>query len=229
MAIDVKVRVRLERALGATTPELGPRAADDARRLWGRVGRFLAMGLIPRPADAAPLELACYALQLPNRPGAAAAGSGKPAPANRMGQASLRDRSEQAAELLVNVLNGEAPEDLVARATALLREIPLRRPAADEAKLLADAVNLDDFGMTGLFLQAIQQARTGGGLSHVVEGWEKRTQYGYWDVRLKDSFHFDAVRRLARERLESAAAGAAMLLRELTEDRPDNGSGGGAP
>ena len=49
----------------------------------------------------------------------------------------------------------------------------------------------------------------------LVEGAVKREQYGYWEARLKDGFHFDAVRDLARRRIDSARLLMTLLMEEL--------------
>ena len=85
---------------------------------------------------------------------------------------------------------------------------------------MADAVNLDDFGITGLMAQAMHLSRQNAGVSQVAEGFEKRRQYGYWDARLKDGFHFAVVRDLARRRLEGAQRVVELLSTELKEDSP---------
>jgi hypothetical protein len=206
---------RLQRLLGVVddhdTP--GPRLLDDAARLWRRVKAFLASGLIDPGVDPDPIELACYALQLPLR-------TRKPQPGGRLGRTSLKDRAEQAAELLVSQLGEEVDETLLDRTTRLLQELPQRAPMLDEARLLADAVNLDDFGLTGLIVQVIQLARQGDGVAQVADGCEKREQYGYWDARLRDGFHFESVRAIARRRLDHARAACNMLREELSEDGP---------
>ena len=84
--------------------------------------------------------------------------------------------------------------------------------------LLADALNLEDFGVAGLLVQAIQIARQGGGIMQIADGCEKREQYGYWDARLKDGFHFEPTRQIARKRLEHARKVAALLNGELKDD-----------
>jgi hypothetical protein len=89
----------------------------------------------------------------------------------------------------------------------------------DEARILADAVNLDDFGVIGLLMQMIQLTRLGDGITQLADGSEKRDQYGYWEARLKDGFHFEPVRKLARKRLEHARQSAKMLLEEMSEDQ----------
>lgn len=205
----------LERSLSTIDDQgtRGPRLLDDARRLWTRVQSLLSLNLLPEGADREALELACYALQLPQRQSAKANGKG-PSPRH-----NPRDRAEHAADMLAATLNGRAPAALIERTAQLLHELPQRTPMLEEARLLSDALNLDDFGVTAMLLQAAQLSRTGGGVTQVLDGLEKREQYGYWDARLKDGFHFEPVRKIARERLEHTRRAAALLRQELGEDR----------
>src|SRR5439155_21785901 len=110
---------------------------------------FRKMGLVPQEIDLDALELACYALQLPTR-------QARGVMAGRLGRTNLRERCEQAAELLVSLLASDVDEPLLDRTTRILLEIPNRPTPSEEAKLLADAVNLDDFGVTGLMIQSMQ-------------------------------------------------------------------------
>ena len=215
ITLDAKTKQLLERILTAVDDgdPRGPRLMDDAERLRGRIRQFTQMKLLPGAIDESPLELACFALQLPLR-------QLKLPPAGRSGRPNLRDRAEQAAEMLISLLAGQVDEPLLDRATQLLHELPQRTPILDEARLLADAVNLDDFGVTGLILQALHSGRAGAGMTQLADGLEKREQYGYWNARLKDGFHFDAVRQIARRRLENARRAVTLLLDELKEDRP---------
>lgn len=215
MALEGKVKLALEKALSRAEDQAGvvARLLDDARRLCSRVNHFLDLRLLTEDVDRIPLELACYALQLPLRVAA------KPAVAGKFGRTNIKDRAEQAAEMLVGILSNQIDEAILDRATQLLLEIPQRTPAMDEAKLLADAVNLDDFGVVGLLLQCIQLCRTGSGVAQVLEGLEKREQYGYWDARLKEGFHFEPVRQIARARLEHTRRVTALLLQEMKEDQ----------
>lgn len=217
MPMDGKLRRRLEKALAEVdehgTP--GPRLLDDARRMWSRAQKLIAMNVIPTEPDADAMELACYALQLPQKQTKLAAG--------KLGRSSLKLRAEAAAELLVSMLEDDADEALTAlldRATRLLQELPQRQPMLEEARVLADAVNLDDFGVGGLVQLMVPLTLTGGGLAQLIEALEKRDQYGYWDARLKESFHFKQSRRIARMRLELARKTAAALSAELAEDAP---------
>src|SRR5439155_2340140 len=165
------------RALGIVDEHgtTGSRLVDDADRLWRRVQALLKLGLIGDQPDRDGLELACYALQLPMR-------SSANLPAGKLGRTNLRDRTEQAAELLVGAVGHEASEEMIDRATNILIALPHRVPENEEAKLLADALNLDDFGVIGLINRMIQLGRQGEGVSQIVEANQKREQYGYWEA-----------------------------------------------
>jgi len=212
MSRDQKLDGRFRRLMAAVdTPEsVGTRLAEEGRRLWQRLQRLLDMHLTPPELDREAMELACYALQLPDRGGR---GAGK------LVQVNLKERAEQAAELIVESLNEKADEALAARTAELLRQLPQKSPELLEAKLLADAVNLDDFGLTWLMLTAMQLGRQQEALASVADGFEKRQQYGYWEARLKDGFHFEPVRQMARARLAAARQAASLLLSELAEDQ----------
>ena len=120
--------------------------------------------------------------------------------------------------MLIGVVPENVDPMLLDRAARMLHEMPHRSPVLDEAKLLADAVGLDDFGLIGLIEQAVQLARQGEGVLQLADGAVKREQYGYWDARLKDGFHFDAVRTIAEQRLAHARDTAKLLVEELADD-----------
>ena len=106
-------------------------------------------------------------------------------------------------------------ESLLDRAVRILLEIPEKSPLQDEARLLADAINLEDFGVSGLLIQAARLATIGRGIRLVLEAFDQRERYGYWDARLHDGFHFESSRQLARQRLTAARQTVAALRIEL--------------
>lgn len=215
MPLEQKLRKHLAEALEGVDEQgtRGPRLIDDGRRLWDRIQRFISLDLAAEP-DLPAIELACYALQLPMK-------QAKPPTAGKLGRTNLRERAEQAAELLVSLLSDQVNDDaLLDRATRLLQEMPHKTPMLEEAKLLADGLNLEDFGIVGLISQMTTLARSGAGVEQLAEGFEKREEYGYWDARLKDGFHFEPIRQLAKRRLVKARQVATMLAEELKEDRP---------
>ncbi|HEV8603920.1 MAG TPA: hypothetical protein VGQ99_01060 [Tepidisphaeraceae bacterium] len=191
----------------------GLRLVEEGKRLCKRVHQFVNMRLVENSVDEVGLELACFALQLPSR------NNNKLLPPGKMGQVSLKDRCEQSAELLISTASDHVDSELLEQATTILREMPHRSTKMDEAKLLADSVNLDDFGITGLIMQAMQLSRQNAGVEQVADGFQKRRDYGYWEARLKDGFHYEPVRKLARERLKRATQMVDLLLDELREDQ----------
>jgi hypothetical protein len=213
--MDPKLRQQLQRLLStsedASLP--GVHLLDDAQRLWNRLRRFMSMKLANVADETVALEVACYALQLPFR-------QRKPLPAGKLGRTSLKDRAEQSAELLVSQAGDEIDDVLLDRATRILQELHHKSPMLDAARLLADALNLDDFGLSGLLTLSVQLARQGDGLQQIVLACDKREQYGYWDARLRDGFHYDPVRQIARRRLEHARRMIKLLHDELSEDLP---------
>jgi hypothetical protein len=221
MPPEGQIKARLERALGFVEDHgvRGTRLLDDGNRLAARVRRFIQMGMIPADTDATALDLACLALQLPLK-------AIRSTPSGRVARPSLRERAEQAAEMLVGMMGGgdwrdnggTDAEALVEETTRLLVEVRQRNPESAVARLLADAINLEDFGVIGLVEQAIAITRQGGGVSQVADGCEKREQYGYWEARLKDGFHFDQTRAIAKKRLDHTRRVAGLLMAELRED-----------
>ena len=67
----------------------------------------------------------------------------------------------------------------------------------------------------------MQLARQQGGITQLVEGFDKRKEYGYWEARLKDGFHFEPVREMARRRMVNAQRAAELLRAELEEDQKE--------
>lgn len=183
----------------------GRRLLDNSSRLCSTVRHLLSLGLIPAPADAEAIELACSAMQLALR---------HASPQQRQPM-TLRDRAHSAAESLVSSVSAGSDPGLLDRAVRLLQQLPQRSPAVPEARLLADAVNLEDFGIAGLLALMTSMALAGDGISHFADACAAREQYGYWDARLA-RFHFDPVRKLAEQRLAAARHCCAQLRSELT-------------
>ncbi|MEM1011116.1 MAG: hypothetical protein AAGI46_02715 [Planctomycetota bacterium] len=211
MPLDVDVRRQLRDLLG------DGRLADDARRLWRRTstlaGKLRATGRLNNEPDADALEIACWALQLPMRTVDPAQPVGGPG-----GLVNLRDRCEGATHQLVDHLGEQLPADLLDRTARLLHETPQRPPVLEEAKLLADATNLDDFGSVGLLSAVARQGSTSTGAGELARSFIRRQEYGYWQARLADGFHFTLCRSIAKRRLDNARRLIDTLLEELAED-----------
>src|SRR2546421_568628 len=184
MPLEGELKQRLERALSVVDDHgtRGTRLLEDAKRFCARIRRFIFKGLIPADTDSTALEIACHALQLPLK-------GTRGSPTGKLGRTNLRERAEQAAEMLVGLGQDTGSEALIDQTTQLLIGVHQRKPDSEQARLLADTLNLEDFGVAGLTVQAIVVARQGGGVLQVADGCEKREQYAYWEARLKDGFH----------------------------------------
>ena len=217
MALDSRVLTQLRKSMSAGEDAAvrrdGARQATEVAKLVDRVHKLIALtGISPAGGlDLDSLDLACHALHLPPR-------RGRSAPDGRAVRSSLRQRSEDAIEMLIRVAGKEVGEELLERTARLLREMHHRTPSLPEARVLADAVSLDDFGAVGLLRLAVETGRRGGNLLDVADGIDKRIQYGYWEARLKEGFHFSQTREIARRRLEHSKQFAQMLRGELAED-----------
>ncbi len=84
-----------------------------------------------------------------------------------------------------------------------------------EARLLAEAEALDEMGMIYVLRQFRQYQAEGRPLRQLVDSWQRQKEYRYWEVRLTNTFRYEATRELARRRLESVEAFMAALARDL--------------
>jgi hypothetical protein len=213
MSLDPQIKRRMEKALVVVDDHgtRGTRLLDDADRFCTRLKKYIEMGIVAQETDSLPLELSCYALQLPLKSSMVMA-------AGKTGRTNLRERAEAAAEMLVGLMADAGYDSLVEQTVGIINEVYQRHPERETAMLLADALNLEDFGVIGLVNQIIGMARLGAGVVQVAEGMEKREQYGYWEARLKEGFHFEQIRGIAKKRLEHARRVANLLMNELRED-----------
>src|SRR3954470_10176003 len=115
MPLEGELKHRLERALSVVDDHgtRGTRLLEDAQRVCARLKRFIAKGVVPPDTDSAAMEIACYALQLPLK-------GGKSTPVGKLGRTNLRERTEQAAEMLVGIAGTAANEALIDQTTQIL-------------------------------------------------------------------------------------------------------------
>jgi hypothetical protein len=101
----------------------------------------------------------------------------------------------------------------------ILREHRQRDAKLPEARLLADALSMEEFGLIGLWNQNRQFHASGKSLEQLLKLWKAQHDYGYWESRLRDGFHYEATRRAARERLAQMKGIYERLQREnICED-----------
>lgn len=76
-----------------------------------------------------------------------------------------------------------------------------RRTTLVEARVLAEAEALDEFGPLYVLRQFRQYQAQGRPVQQLVDSWQRQREYHYWEVRLNDSFRWEVTRDAARQRL----------------------------
>jgi hypothetical protein len=139
-----------------------------------------------------------------------AATPGRPADEDAYG-----DAAELAADQLKDLL---PPQDLDLM-LRILQESRRRDAKMPEARILADALAMEEFGLIGLWNQNRQFHASGKALEQLLKLWKAQHDYGYWESRLRDGFHYEVSRHCARERLGQMKGIYERLQREhLCED-----------
>lgn len=109
---------------------------------------------------------------------------------------------EQGAELMRNNLESLMSADSLERAYVAVKTYPERGSAITiEAQIVAEADNLDEVGLFGFWLAVRRGFCEGKGIQSVIDQWDRRKEYQFWNARLKNGFRFNAVREVARRRL----------------------------
>jgi len=109
---------------------------------------------------------------------------------------------------------------LLSAATARLASEAIRRcndrkTRLLEARILAEAEALDEFGITYALRQFRQYQAEGRTLQQLVETWNRQQEYHYWEMRLGSGFHYEMTRALARDRLSAVEAFMHALASDL--------------
>ena len=129
------------------------------------------------------------------------------------------DSYDDAAELAADQLKELLPAADLDQMLKILKEHRKRDTQLPEAKLLADAIAMEEFGLIGLWNQSRQFHAAGKSLEQLIKLWKAQHDYSYWDNRLRDGFHYEAARRAAKERLGRMRGVYESLQREhLGED-----------
>ena len=143
---------------------------------------------------------------------------------------------EQGASLLEHSLADVLSPTCLERAAAAVRSLSRSGEDMIEGQIVAEANNLDEFGVLALWTVIRRGTLEGKGVQAVIDMWERKKEYRFWTARLHDSFRFNPVRELAEERLKrfervmeelreqnqgrNLERSAAMESREQTADKP---------
>ena len=109
----------------------------------------------------------------------------------------LRDFSVQ---IMQEECNQPQFTGIVDRVCRIIVESENRLTRLPEAQILSDARGLDDIGNLGILQDVRRCLLQGKGPGAVLEGWDRKIEYRYWEARLKEGFHFASVRQIAKRR-----------------------------
>jgi hypothetical protein len=140
---------------------------------------------------------------------------------NIAGPAKLPDDEayDNAAEMAADQLKDLLPAADLDQMLLILKEHRKRETTSAEARLLADALSMEEFGLIGFWNQCRQFHSTGKTPEQLLKLWKAQHDYGYWESRLREGFHHEASRAAARERLAQMKGMYDRLQREhLAED-----------
>jgi len=129
----------------------------------------------------------------------------------------IRPTNDAQRELAASFVEQHLPPllgDASTRAAAhAIRECGHKLTRRLEAVFLAEAMNLDDIGPQALCLLLRRAVAEGKGIEALLEAWHRQQEYRYWEARLKECFRFEAIRELARHRVEALGRLMADLCR----------------
>jgi hypothetical protein len=125
---------------------------------------------------------------------------------------------DSATELAADQLKDLLPPEDIELVGRILREQRKRDTRFPEARVLADALALEEFGLIGLWNQSRQFHASGKTLEQLVKLWKAQHDYNYWESRLRDGFHYDVTRHAAKERLSQMNGIYERLQREHLAD-----------
>lgn len=100
-------------------------------------------------------------------------------------------------ERLADILSKESIE-LASEAILTLGD---RDVQSVEGRILSDARNLNDVGLLSLWPAIRRSMAEGDGVESLIETWKRQKEYHFWEARINESFHFEAVRKIAEMRL----------------------------
>jgi len=145
------------------------------------------------------------------------AGPGKPADDEAYG-----DAAETAADQLKDLL----PQTDLDAMLRILSEHRRRDTKIPEARILSDALSMEEFGLIGLWNQNRLFHASGKSIEQLLKLWKAQHDYGYWESRLRDGFHYEIARQSAKSRLSQMKGIYERLQREhLGEDVGGNALG----
>ena len=117
---------------------------------------------------------------------------------------STTDLLDFSAQVVTDKLTSAIAGPKIDKISKIIVESGNRVTKMTEAMILSDARNLDDMGAIGVYNEFRRYVVHGKGATDALDSWKRKIDYRYWDARLKESFRFESVRKLAAQRFSAA-------------------------
>ena len=197
-----------------------PQGEDDSF-LWEHSLRVaqsaLAIAAVPEIEVLHPDRQVLYAAGLYHASGWAAAVRAGKLDRGRVLLAPLSESiAEDGAAILESRLADLLPPEMLRRAARAIRAVPHRGTDLVETQIVAEARNLEEFGLLAIWPSVRKAMIEGKGVQAALDTWRRKREYHFWPARLKDAFRFDAVRQIAERRLATLESFMEELARQHT-------------
>jgi len=116
-----------------------------------------------------------------------------------------------AKDQLANLL----PDRMLKKIEKSILELKHPHPVSPEGIVVADADNLEEFGLLGVLNQARAAQANGKSPVQLIESWHRQQEYRYWEARINNALHLDRSKIIAQQRLKMMGRIFDLLLREL--------------
>jgi len=123
---------------------------------------------------------------------------------------------KRSAQIAVEQIGKLLPAGSLKKVSQIIQDLKQPRPSLPESRVLADADNLDEFGLLGITLHIRAAHSQGKSVRQVIDIWHRQQEYNYWEARVKSAFHLESSRKIARRRLENMAKVFHLLHQEST-------------
>jgi HD superfamily phosphodiesterase len=123
---------------------------------------------------------------------------------------------KRSAQIAADQLGPLLPPSTLKRVSQIIIDLKQPRPNFPETRVLADADNLEDFGLLGITTQVRAAHAFGKSVRQVIESWHRQQEYNYWEARIKSALHLETSRKIARRRLETMGKVFHLLHQETT-------------
>ncbi|MDO8632705.1 MAG: HD domain-containing protein [Phycisphaerales bacterium] len=125
----------------------------------------------------------------------------------------------EGARMMERSLKELIPPETLDRAGVAIRARNDRQTEQIEAQIIAEADNLEEFGLMFLWPAIRRGAFDGKGVQSILDTWRRRIEYQFWTARLTDSFRFETTRNLAVARLARLETFMSdLLIQQEVED-----------